>query len=92
MRCSETIEMRKAFIEKLLMEMLKNREDVEVDLIMLFCEDMLRCLENETEEEYETNQRCVSMKKLFRRHEVIDRLEANFRCEKHKELNKILVK
>ena len=55
MRYPKTIELRKKFIEKLLLEMLKHRENIEVDTIMALCEDVLRHLENETEEEHETN-------------------------------------
>ena len=64
-RCLETIKIRKTFIEKLLIEMLKNREEVKVDLIILFCKDMLQYLEHETEEEHETNQCYNGMKELF---------------------------
>ena len=44
-RCLETIKIRKTFIEKLLIEMLKNREEVEVNIIVLFYLDILRYLE-----------------------------------------------
>ena len=71
--------------------MLKNKEEVEVSKIMSFCEDMLRHLKNEIEEEFETNQYHVRMTELFRGHIVVDWKEANFKCKKHKKLNKILV-
>ena len=48
--------------------MLKNREEVEVNEIITFCEDILRHLENEMEEECETNQCQVGMTELFRGH------------------------
>ena len=54
-RYPEMIAMRKKFMEKLLLEMLKNRDDVEVNLIMSFCEDILQYLEDDIEDEYETN-------------------------------------
>ena len=40
--------------------------------MMSFVEDMLRCLENEEDEEHEMNQQCVGMQELFRGHVVID--------------------
>ena len=65
-KCSETIDMRKTFMEKLLVEILKNKDEVEVNLTMSFGEDILRNLEYDTEEDYETNQQHVGMKELFR--------------------------
>ena len=52
---------------------MKNKpEDVNVEAIMSFVEDMLKHIENEEEEEHETNQQCVGMQELFRGHVVID--------------------
>ena len=72
--------------------MLKNRDEVDVNEIMSFCEDILRYLENDLEEEYETNQHHVGMSELFRGYVVLDWKEANFECRKHRKLNKIIVR
>ena len=85
------IGIRKRFIEKLLLELLKNREEVEVGTIMPFCEDALRHLENDIEDDYETNQHFVRMKDLFQGYVVVDWKEADFEYKKHKKLNKTLV-
>ena len=81
-------------MKKLLLEILTNRDDVEVNLIMLFCEDILWYLEDdiEDEDEYETNQHYFSMKELFRGYVVLDWLEVDLRCRKYKKFNKIVVK
>ena len=42
-----------------------------VDMIMSFIEDMLRCLENEEDGDYEINQCLIGMKDLFCRFVVI---------------------
>ena len=55
-KCPEIIKMREEFMKKMLLEMLEKRNIVPVDTIMEFCEDMLRYLENDTEDECETNQ------------------------------------
>ena len=62
--------------------MLKQKP-VEANLneIMAFCEDILRCLEEETEEEYETNQQFVGMKEAFRGHVVKDWQGTNLECK-----------
>ena len=53
----ETITLRKEFIKELVVEVAKNKsDDLYVELIMLFIEDILRYTENEEEEEYEMNQ------------------------------------
>ena len=56
MKCKETIEMQKEFIKTLLLELLKEKlEDIDANIIIGFCEDVLWFLENKTEEEFETN-------------------------------------
>ena len=77
MKCNETIELRRGFIEKLLLELLRNRRDVNINEIMSFCEDILRYLENEEDEEYETNQYFVGMKELFRGYIIVDWIGTN---------------
>ena len=65
-KCKETIKLRKEFIEKLLVELLKQRADgVDMNVIIAFYENILRYLEEEEEEEYKTNQNYVGMKELF---------------------------
>ena len=64
--------------------MLKYKDDVEVNVILSFCEDIMRYLEGETKEECETNQHYVGMKELFRRHVVLDWFGNNFRYTKYK--------
>ena len=91
-KCNKTIELRKKYIEKLLIEMLKNRDEVDINEIMSFCEDILRYLENDVEEEYETNQYHVGMSELFRGYVVLDWKDANFDCRKYSKLNKIIVR
>ena len=39
--------------------------DIDVNMIMVFCKDILRYLEEEEEDEYETNQQYIGMKELF---------------------------
>ena len=93
MKCQETIELRKKLIELLLTELLKQKPvEVNVNEIMAFCEDILRYLEEETEEEYETNQQFVGMKEVFRGHVVKDWQGTNLECKKYFVLNKIIVK
>ena len=91
-KCNETIEIRKKFIEKLLIEMLKNRDEVDVNETIPFCKDILQCLENDLEEECETNQCHVGMSELFRGRVAADWKETNFECRKHRKLNKIIVR
>ena len=71
-KCSETIDIRKVFVEKLLLEILKNKDEVEANLIMSFFKDILRCLEDGTKEDCETNQYHVGMKELFRGYAALD--------------------
>ena len=55
-KCKEIIAIRKEFIKELVVELVKNKpDDVYVEQIILFIEDILRYLENEEEEEYEMN-------------------------------------
>jgi len=67
-RYSKTIEIRKEFIAELLIELVKaNSEEVCINIIIAFGEDILRYLEYEDDdEEYETSQNLIGMKELFR--------------------------
>ena len=46
---------RKQFIEKLLVKLLKYKDKANINEIISFCEDIIRYLENDDEDEYETN-------------------------------------
>ena len=72
-KCSEKRCLRKVFMQDLVVTLVKNKpEDVNEDAIISFVEDILKCIENEEKEEYETNQQYVGMKELFRGYVVID--------------------
>ena len=71
-KCDETMQLRKEFIEKLLLQLLKNKGDIDVNEIILVCEDMLTCLENGDEDEYKMNQQFVGMQELFRGYVMSD--------------------
>ena len=61
----KTIELRKKFIELLLINLLKQKpNDIDANEIIVFSEDILQYLEDEIEEEYETNQQLVGMKEF----------------------------
>ena len=65
-KCSETIEMRREFITELLIDLVQsNCEEVYINTIMAFGEDILRYLENEDNDEYETSQHLIGMKEVF---------------------------
>jgi len=92
-KCSSTIYMRRKFIRELVVELVQKKPDeVHVEEIMSFVEDILRYLENAEDEEFEMNQQYVGMKELFRGYVVIDWEGTNLRTKKYKELNKIIVK
>ena len=60
--------------------------------MLAFVEDMLKYIENDEEEDYETNQQCVGMQELFRGHVAIDWEGTNLNTNKFKKLNKIIVR
>ena len=92
-KCQATIHLRRTFIRNLVVELARNKSDqIHVEEIMSFVEDILRYLENEQEEEYEMNQQYVGMQELFRGYIVIDWEGTNFGNKKYKKLNKIIVK
>ena len=88
-KCKETINLRKEFIEDLLLKMIKNKGTVNVNEIISFCEDILVCLENDYKDKHETNQQHVGMIELFRKHVVNDWMEANLSAKKYRCLNMI---
>ena len=68
-----TLEIREKFIETLLAKLLKKKlENVDANLIMAYCEDILRHLEEDIDDECETTQHCMGMKETFRGHIVKD--------------------
>ena len=85
--------MRKDFIWELVIELVKNKsEEVSVDVIILFVEDILQYLENEEEKEYKTNQHLVGMQELFRGYVVVVWEGTELRSKKYSVLNKIIAK
>ena len=92
-KCRATIPLRRQFIKELVVELVRKKSDeVHVEEIMSFVEDILRYLENEEEEDFETNQQYVGMQELFRGYIVIDWEGTNLGTKKYEDLNKILVK
>ena len=61
-------------------------------MTLAFVEDMLKHIENDEEEDYETNQQHVGMQKLFCGYVVIDWEGTNLNITKHKKLNKTIVR
>ena len=91
-KCKETTKLRKEFMQKTLLELLKNRECVDVNEIMSFCEDILVYLENDQEVEYETNQQYVGMMELFRGYVVKNWMSTDMNVKKYRYLNMILAR
>ena len=91
-KCAETMNLRREFIEKLLLEMLKNKGTIDANEIMSFCEDILVYLENDQEAEYETNQQHVGMTELFRGYVVKNWIGVDMNCKKYRCLNKIIAR
>jgi len=92
MKCKETMKLRKEFMQKMLLALLKNREKVDVNEIMSFCEDILAYLENDQEVEYETNQQHVGMSELFRGFVVKNWMSTDMNDKKYRYLNMIIVR
>ena len=55
-------------------------------------EDMIKFIEEEGNEEYETNHNIIRIKYLFRRYTVKVRKGVNFNQEKYQMLNRVLTK
>jgi len=91
-KCIEIKDMRKEFIKELLVALVKAKpEDISVDLIMSFLEDILRYLDNEEDKDYKMNQQFVGMKELFRGYVVIMWEGTNENSDKYRVMNKIVV-
>ena len=59
----------KSFIFELLIELVKaNNNEVNIDTMIVFGEDILRYLECEEDEEHETSQCLIRIKELFHGH------------------------
>ena len=85
--------LRKEFIKDLVFKLVKNKpEDVCVEVIMSFVEDIMRYMENEEDEEYETNQQYVGMKELFRGYIAVVWEGTDLNSRKYRILNKIVAK
>ena len=67
-------------------------QKVIVNKIFEMMEDILRYLEDEEDEDYETNQVLIGMQHLFRRYVIKAWKGSNFNHTKYYSLNKILVK
>ena len=69
-KCKEIIAIKKNFIEKLLIELMRNKREADANKVIGFCKDILQCLEEERENkiegEYERNQHSIGMKEQFR--------------------------
>ena len=78
-------------MQELLKKLLKYKNEIDVNEMMSFCEDILVCLEEDEEAECETNQQCVGMKELFRGYVIRDWMGLNFSTKKYRYVNKIIV-
>ena len=77
----------------MLIELIKvKKKDVDANDVMALGEDILRYLEQDDEEEYETSQGIIGMNELFRGCIVKDWMGANAQEDKHRTLNEIVVR
>ena len=72
--------------------MKKKPEEVSMDIIMAFVEDILQYLENKEEEEYETNQYLVGIQELFRGYVIVVWEGIELSSKKYSILNEIVAK
>ena len=91
-KCNKIIDLKKGFIEKLLLKLSSNRKDINANKIISFCENNLRCLENEEIEEYKTKQHFAGMKELFRGYAVNHWIRTSMYSKKHRCLNNIIAR
>ena len=80
----ETIPLRQEFVKKMLKELCNNRlENIDEEEILSFVEDILRYLEDNSDNEYEINQGILGMKNIFRGYVVKVWKGANFAQNKY---------
>ena len=72
-KCEDAKKNRVEFITNMMNEMIKyKQDDVHIDEIISFLEDILRHIEGELIEDYKTNKNCIGMQHLFTGHAVED--------------------
>ena len=87
------INTRREFVKNMLAELIKKKqENVRVEETLAFIEDIMKCLENEEEEECKTNQQHVGIIELLRGHVALDWEGTNLHCKKCERLNKIIAR
>ena len=67
-------------------------ENIDEEEILLFIEDILRYLEDDSDDEYKTNQEILGMKNIFRGYVVKVWKGTNFAQNKYRKLNRIVVR
>ena len=67
-------------------------ENVEMEEIFAFIEDILRYFDNEEDEEYETNQLMIGIQELSQGYIVKVSKGVNFSCKKYREINEMAMK
>jgi len=81
------------FIKELALELFKNKlNNINVDIIMYFIENISQYINDDKEDEYEINWYFVGMSNLFRQFIVKMWKGINFSSNKYKVLNKIVVR
>ena len=79
----------KDLIKEIIKEALKNTR---IEEIFEMIEDILKYLENDEQDEYETNQGIIGLHHLFRGYIVKVQTGSDFSSTRFKKLNKILIK
>ena len=84
--------MQREFIKNLTIDLFKeNKGRIEDDVILNMIKDIVVYFDDGDDEEYESSQQYVGMRKLFRGFIVKDWIAADFNCEQYSELNKIVI-
>ena len=96
-RCLKVRQKQREFIIQLTKQLTKkDNGKIEVKDIFDALEDIVAFFNGEEEEdnkeEFETSQRCIGMKSMFRGYAVRDWKQANFHCTKCTELNKVIMR
>ena len=93
MICSKIKVLRAESIWDLVVELVKAKpRNANMDWIISFPKDILRCLENEENEECETNQSSIGMKELFQGCAVVAQEWINISSDKCRVLSPIIAK